>query len=301
VLRELQSARVFTPGSRCLIGRHPACDLQSDNPHISGEHASLRWIGSRWELRDLSSRNGTYVEGKRLAPGERVCLSAGSTFTLGGKTHGYVLLDATPPAASARQTKTGLIRRSTGGLLVLPADESPRVTIFEDRIGQWVAETENESRVVTDHEIVIVDGEGWLLDLPSSAPPTLEGGLSALMLEPLSLRFGVSRDEEHVEVTVVHQGLAKQLAPRSYHYLLLTLARARLADTEASDAERGWVHRDELCRMLATDLSKLNVDVFRARKQLGALGIHGAAEIIARRPDTGQIRLGIDRVEVVKL
>ncbi len=53
--------------------------------------------------------------------------------------------------------------------------------------------------------------------------------------------------------------------------------------------------------MLATDVGKLNVDIFRTRRQLGALGILGAAGIIARREGTGQIRIGTDRVEVITL
>jgi len=53
--------------------------------------------------------------------------------------------------------------------------------------------------------------------------------------------------------------------------------------------------------MLATDSNKLNVDIFRARKQFSALGIHGAAGIIARRPGTGQLRLGLDRVDVTRI
>ncbi len=50
--------------------------------------------------------------------------------------------------------------------------------------------------------------------------------------------------------------------------------------------------------MLATDRVRLNNDVFRLRKQLAALGIAGAAEIVARRPDAGQLRLGVERVDL---
>src|SRR5262249_24966603 len=103
------------------------------------------------------------------------------------------------------------------------------------------------------------------------------------------------------EVTIAHDGVVSELPTRTHHYLLLTLARAALADDAASSAERGWVDREVLCRMLATDPRKLNVDVFRVRKQFSDLGIHRAAGIIARRPGTGQLRLGTQRVEVTKL
>ena len=100
---------------------------------------------------------------------------------------------------------------------------------------------------------------------------------------------------------MLHAGKATALPPRSHHYLLLTLARALLADDAASAAERGWVDSQALCRMLATDPRSLNVDVFRARRQLASLGVHGAAGIIARRTAAGQLRLGTDRIEVTRL
>ena len=60
----------------------------------------------------------------------------------------------------------------------------------------------------------------------------------------------------------------------------------------------GWRDRDELCRMLATDEYRLNVDICRARKQLAAAGLAGAASIVERRPGTGRLRLGAARVKI---
>jgi hypothetical protein len=287
-------------GSRCLLGRHPACDVRLDNPRISGEHASLHWVSDRWELRDLGSRNGTFVEGRRLSAGERMALERGATFTL-GTDDAFTLADDGPPVASARHAKTGALRVASGGLLVLPDEERPEVSFFEDANGVWVVEDGDGTRPVADRDIVIADGEGWILDLPSAAPATVEASAYLPTLESISLRFAVSRDEEHVELTVEHAGKTTVLPSRSHYYLLLTLARARLADQTSSPAERGWVDRELLCQMLATDARKLNVDVFRVRRQLASLGIHGAAGIVARRPGTGQLRLGTDRIEVAKL
>jgi hypothetical protein len=152
-----------------------------------------------------------------------------------------------------------------------------------------------------DRNLVVVDGDAWVLDLPGGAITTSELGEQPLPIEDVILRFGVSRDEEHIEVTVVEGPRTTVLPARSHHYLLLTLARARLDDQDPSPGERGWVDRALLCRMLATEPNLLNVAVFRARKQFAEHGIHGAAAIIARRPGTGQLRLGTDRVEVTKL
>ncbi|WP_437678269.1 hypothetical protein [Sorangium sp. So ce131] len=45
----------------------------------------------------------------------------------------------------------------------------------------------------------------------------------------------------------------------------------------------------------------MNVEGCRARKQLSALGIEGAASIVDRRMGTGRIRLGAERVDVRRM
>ncbi|HVV84294.1 MAG TPA: FHA domain-containing protein, partial [Kofleriaceae bacterium] len=55
--------------SPTVIGRDPArADLVLDDATVSGAHAELReGAGGRWILRDLGSRNGTFVDGVRVA------------------------------------------------------------------------------------------------------------------------------------------------------------------------------------------------------------------------------------------
>lgn len=45
------------------IGRDPACDFQVDHPSVSRNHAELTWQEPRWQLRDLGSKNGCFVDG----------------------------------------------------------------------------------------------------------------------------------------------------------------------------------------------------------------------------------------------
>ena len=301
LLKQVETDQEISIRARCLIGRHPGCDLRLDDPRVSSEHSSVHWTGERWEIRDLGSRNGTTVDGNRLPAGGRAALAEGSVFSIGSGAASFVLVDVGPPVAAARHVASGLIRQADGGMLVLPEDDHPRVSLFEDTLGRWIAELEDERRVVGDGEVVVVGGEAWALSLPVPAIGTCDGVIAGPTLETMELRFRVSRNEEQVEVVMVHGGGEVALAPRTYHYLLLTLARARLADREAPIAEQGWIDREALCKMLATDSNKLNVEVFRARKQLAALGVHGAAGIIARRPGSGEIRLGTARVEVGSL
>jgi hypothetical protein len=300
LLEQMDNERRFTLGARCLLGRHPACDVQLLDGRVSGEHASLHWVGSHWELRDLGSRNGTFLEGRRLASGERVELWQGQYFLLGKSGIGFRLLEAGPPAARARQVATGLVRVATSSLLVLPDDEMPQASLFPLESGQWVLELGEERRRMKDQDRLWLGGSEWVVELPIAATETLEEA-DAPTLGEVRLRIGVSRDEEHVEVVVVCRDGERMLPPRSSQYLLATLARIRLAEHAMAPSEQGWVDREELCRMLATDTNKLNVDIHRVRKQFGALGILDAAGVVERRPGMGQVRLGIRSVEVLTL
>ena len=48
------------------IGRHPKNDLVLKDPEVSGKHAQIRWDGSAFILKDLGSRNGTFLNGAKI-------------------------------------------------------------------------------------------------------------------------------------------------------------------------------------------------------------------------------------------
>jgi hypothetical protein len=48
------------------IGRGIDCDLRLDHPSVSRGHAEIQGDGDRWRLRDLDSKNGTFVDGARI-------------------------------------------------------------------------------------------------------------------------------------------------------------------------------------------------------------------------------------------
>ncbi len=65
--------------SDLLVGRSHRCDLMLADPRVSGRHARI----NRGRLSDAGSRHGTFVNGRRLPPGDEVNLSAGDVVRMG--------------------------------------------------------------------------------------------------------------------------------------------------------------------------------------------------------------------------
>ena len=74
-------------GSSFRIGRDPDSDLSIDNPYVSRHHAEITTDRGVYQLRDLDSTSGTYVNGqqtktRRLEEGDRIRLGRGHGFRL---------------------------------------------------------------------------------------------------------------------------------------------------------------------------------------------------------------------------
>jgi pSer/pThr/pTyr-binding forkhead associated (FHA) protein len=85
------SERVFAPGASATIGRSEDADLPIQDGKISRHHCRIEFVDGRWTLKDLDSRNGTWVSGKRI---KEHALSDGETFVVGGSVPVSVRLTA---------------------------------------------------------------------------------------------------------------------------------------------------------------------------------------------------------------
>jgi transcriptional regulator with PAS, ATPase and Fis domain len=79
--REPKLRAVPLARGRVVIGRGDACALAIDDERLSREHAEARFDKNGWHVRDLGSRNGTFVDGVRVEP-ERAA-EAGSVVRIG--------------------------------------------------------------------------------------------------------------------------------------------------------------------------------------------------------------------------
>lgn len=293
----------FALGTHNVLGRASRCALRLDDRQISGEHASLRWSEGGWELRDLGSRNGTFLDGAPLEPGRARVVGVGARIRFGTALVATVL-DAGPPGPSATEEGSEALVVASGGLLALPGADDPRVVAFEESDGSWVVEVDGEPVTLGEDGRVGVEGRVWAVHLPVASRteevlPTWDSAVGP-RLENATLHFVPSADQEQVDARLTWPGGALPLSSRAHLFLMLELARARLADAAAGvgPAEAGWRYVDELQRALKLEPAVFNLHLFRAREQLTQAGVDGAGRLFERRRQSGQIRLAVEHVTV---
>ncbi|MCA9637378.1 MAG: FHA domain-containing protein [Myxococcales bacterium] len=298
------SADVFALPTRALIGRSRDCDLVLPARDVSSRHATLEWNGADWQLRDLGSRNGTWLEGQRLVGDARPVVCAGARLRFGHDSE-WVLEDASPPELMARSLTDGAWRLAQGGYLALPSADAPERCVYRDRQGRWVVSgDEGDAQAIDDRELLVMaDASAWRVHLPGADASTWQEDPAGRSLARLRLQLAYSRDEEYVEAVALCGDERLDLKARAHHYTLLILARRRLADRAAgvAEAEEGWIRQDELGDMLRMSDNHLYITIHRARAQLGELGVADAAGLVERRPGTRQLRLGVADLELIML
>lgn len=299
LLREADTGRLLSPGARCVLGRSRACGLVVAEPTVSGEHAVLfLGLDGRWCVRDLGSRNGTFVDEQRVPGGDVCALREAARLQLGARARVWTLVDESPPAAYA-VADDGQVRRALDGVLVLPDEDRPQAWLLPDN-GEWLLSTgEGQESPATQGEAVSAGGQRWHLVLPAGELgdvllPTM-GASMGPDLHALRLEFRVSHDGAFVQFTWRWRDEHHTVPARACHRLLLLLARQRLSDRADGlpEGDCGWIHTDRLLALLDASPQKLHVDVLRCRRQLAQMGVADADALIERRATTREIRLGV--------
>ena len=291
-IRETQSGRTRTLEPQHIVGRTtpPACSQTLDQPYVSGVHAVLRWTGLGWELKDLNSRNGTFLDGRRIDPSRALELRRGARIGFGKPAEEWELVDAGAPEVMAVPLDGGEPARMDGEMIPLPSSGDPQATIYRTADGGWALERADELVIsVQSSEIFNAVGRLWRFccaDMSSStmAPSEAHPHLASVHVARAHVFFDVSRDEEHVDLRVVSGGDPIDLGARAPNYLLLTLARRRVADAAHGllDTACGWTDVEDLARDPTMAPPRLNIDVFRIRQMFEGIGLivgsqgHGA-------------------------
>lgn len=98
---------VSLSGARTTLGRNTDCNIPLAGKQVSRQHAHLFVEANHYFIEDLGSSNGTFVNGKRIAPHRRLPLVDGDTFQIGPYLFG---LRPEPEAASDAMEKSHVVR-----------------------------------------------------------------------------------------------------------------------------------------------------------------------------------------------
>jgi hypothetical protein len=280
-------------------------------------HATVRWSDAgQWEIEDLNSRNGTFVDGERLPPGVVRQLQTGTRIALGTADNHYDLEDASAP--------TLMLLPLGGGeplwpldeqILALPTADAPTHTLYAHPSGLWLLEGPNDTRPLQHGDIVAVDEARWRFSCPKAVNRTMTVPAAQLAVpsaapngfgtvRELQLLLKVSADEEMVLLSLSGGGQTRELDYRACFYLLLTLARCRLRQGLPRSIRvdsQGWVEVSALCEMLRKNEQHLNIDIYRLRRVCAELGVLDPSNIVERRGPPRRLRLGTELARIEPL
>lgn len=296
ILQNHSTQREIHLRSMHTFGRAISSDTLLASPYASQVHASIRWVGNNWQLHD-HSRNGTWLNEQRLQAGFFPVLRNADIVRFGHEAEAaWIVEDLRPPGHLLWPLGHGgrpiALERSN----MLPPGSPAEMLLVQTAQGQWLSKTTLGSRVLRDGDELRLSGLPWMLVPASEVTATQDNVASANACSQscLSLHFYVSLDEEHVRLQVHGNGNTLDLGERAHHYALLTLARLRLKDTQSHQDSQahGWIDAKRLARMLGQEVTHLNVQIHRIRKQFAQVLPFDAAppELIERRRSA--LRLG---------
>lgn len=272
---------------RCLrplttLGRDPdsVVVLPRGDRRVSRLHASLTWIGARWWLKDLGSKRGTFVDGRRVpAPGPGVPLLEGAQIGLGSPEPMLVLKSAVGPRPFVRHTPTGQEQEETeGGGFPLPGG-----TLVQDLELGWLWPGPTGAPGPWPGEV-----QGWtLVDAEALQSETMD---DARVLSQATLIFVLGGDAAP-RLRLVWPNLEVDLGRRQPWWTLLELARARLEGS-------GWLSKRRLAKQAMVTEHTLDMHLARARRLLSDRGVVGVEELLDVADNQRRLRLPAEQLRI---
>jgi pSer/pThr/pTyr-binding forkhead associated (FHA) protein len=277
------NTRVVPLSGPITMGRGPECDLVVNDPEVSWKHCTL-WVehGVPW-IRDLSSRNGTFVADARIQ--RATPLTEGVAIRLGAfeaSIHGVTSLKATPVALALLDEKTGLSHVLRSDRFVVGTGRGADLRI-EGVSATFVIHPEGE--VWLDDEEIPLDTSHTLgplayriVRVDAHRQPTVDAVTDRY---PYQLAVDLNGATGPIaEVSDPKAGLLHTLDATNRAILLYVLAKRWSDDAESKVAEtqRGWCTDDDLIvgvwgkAALADGTGKLKALLHRVRSELRDAG-----------------------------
>ncbi|MEM7359970.1 MAG: FHA domain-containing protein [Pseudomonadota bacterium] len=306
------------------IGRRAeAVDTQLDHPFVSKLHAIIEWKEPNWLIRDVS-QNGIWINGEQLQPQTRHELQLSDLVEIAGSqgVH-FEISDLAPPKNMLFNDEQIPDHVSLDDGVILPNEETPEFGVYKcpERL-QWFVEQlhQQESRDPDSADIHEAMETGpyehgdtlrcaditWRFFLVNEDDVTTEFHSEPPDIADVEFRFDISQNEENTTLTLLHNHQELDLGERSHHYLLAYLLRHKHAQAHSNrslqktEQSLGWMDCQLIEHELGIEESHLNIQIFRARKQILAnlVGYSGSSKLIERR--RGSVRMGIDNYSIYK-
>jgi hypothetical protein len=306
-IRRTRNGTIVYLPAQLLLGRSDGCGLILDVSSVSSNHALIHWRDGRWLVRDLESRNGTYLNGQRVqrGTGHQGELSRGDELAFSERDEIWTLIDDSPPGPLLiPEDGSSPIPLRHGELLAWPAEDAAVGYVYCEGMTWKLEDSKGRVQPLESQQVVHVGGSTFRLHLPTPSPetPLAVVPVTERSFDLVSLDICVAADEETAAVLAEVPGDTLALHSRAHLYLLAHLARHRLEQTQAPRNMNldGWVGVDEACRDLAIPTAEaLAVTVYRCRKDFERLGFREPSRLIDRTK-RGFLRIGVpaDRLRV---
>jgi hypothetical protein len=277
-------SRCFSLLPTTIIGRSRECNLVLAEDSVSKVHAELTWGRQGWFVQDLSSRNGTWLDGTRLEPRDERLIRPGALLRFADSV--WTAVDVSRPLAAAISGDDEVVEEA--GTLLLRGHASELLSLVE-RGGSWYRPSGEGRLVRVADDVVRVGGRDWELSLPCQEADTEEGE------RPWCSKVLWTLDD--ATLVVEHGPRVLWRSESSYVRLLHLLARRWLRGSPGSRS-RGWVSRVGAASALGVCLGTVDVLIHRARSDARASGILRGGDVVQSRRRSGQVRFGGRRIAV---
>ena len=278
LIKDDKPVKAVGVGERGLhVGRGRDADISLVDPSVSTDHARVWCEGERVLLRDLGSRNGTYLNEQRVTT--TVEVADDDEVRLGSDT---LLRIRVLGGVPKQQTDLALVQLDAGLRTPLHLGDNTvdDIRIVLDRQGGLTLEGPKMSRPLSPDETFEVAGRRYRIEAQGGTSNVrtveLEGGPPPIRVEARldgptgpEARFTDVRDSaKTVLITAATQA-----------EVVYVLARAAKQDTEQRVEEPGWLNNGELRQAVwgrgseRLHRSRLPVVLHRIRKALEGAGL----------------------------
>lgn len=285
------------------IGTDRSSHLVCTDRHASRAHALISWNGRYWELRDLNSTNGTYVDGARITRDVDIPLVVGRVLSFGTpNAEAWEIVEVDPPVASARCGAR--VIWGTVDFLALPDEETGLVVVRREADESWIRDGASGEEPVLDGATVEVAGETWQLSLPKWPAGTLPATLPiSYSIVDAALIFTSEGGGAQVSLVVVLGTERHSFEARKHWEMLMELARRRLQDEERGlpQAECGWMTTQEMAEWLGIPKDLVLLHAHHCRQALKKAGIVDFQDIIGRRSVVRKMRIGTAKLTILEI